>query len=734
MSLDVRHAMTKAIQAQKLSKLSEARYYYDKVLKSFPDHPEACYNKALLELKLGNAHDALDLLKKSIIHKPKSPKFLRTYIVLLIQLSYFTEAKLIIKNTKKMGVFIKDIDLIESSLAQAKAEFVSKKDSHTRDPKLHEYKPILDLFNRDEFKQVLLEANRLLVEYPKSVLLYAVCGASQLALKDYDSSIKFYSKAIEINPNYAEAYNNLGKAHLQKGCLQDAVICFEQAVAKNNAYLEALYNLGYAQRILCDLDSAIKNLSLAIKFDPNNSKAYFELGVAHKQAGNLSEAICSFKKFLTYEPNSAEAYFNLGECHMDSGGFNIAINNFEAVLRISPNQAITHFQLGNCYGFLHKLPEAIYHLKYAIELKPKYVSALTNLGVALKDHGDLDAAIEIFNEILKITPENPDVLFKQSLVFLAKGNFVKGWHQYEKRWEVNAENRSEYIRNHEMMLMKPRWHPGANGKTLLWSEQGIGDVLMFSSIIPEFFDASDELIIQTDNRLIPIFKRSFPKNIKYLSSDLNLNDFDFQVPIGSLPFHFRPSLGSFARSSGPTLKPNMKRRDHFRNYLLGDSDQKIIGVCWLGGTKFDNYYKQRELELSHIAKIFSEQNVILVSLQHGDHQKELDDLEQLHGVKVKTVPNIDYFNDLDGMASLIAACDHVITSDNSLVFLAGGLGVETSVFLPKSPSWRWLQKSQKSYWHSTVNLYWNTAGSKKTHVFQKIKDKILKNMFATSKN
>ena len=109
--------------------------------------------------------------------------------------------------------------------------------------------------------------------------------------------------------------------------------------------------------------------------------------------------------------------------------------------------------------------------------------------------------------------------------------------------------------------------------------------------------------------------------------------------------------------------------------------------------------------MEKFAKIFDGQKVQLVNLQYGDTAQELDLLAKNQGIDVISVKEIDNFMDIDGLASLISACDSVVSTDNSTVFLAGSLGKKTNVLLPFANDWRWGRKLNQSYWHSSLTLY-----------------------------
>ena len=76
-----------------------------------------------------------------------------------------------------------------------------------------------------------------------------------------------------------------------------------------------------------------------------------------------------------------------------------------------------------------------------------------------------------------------------------------------------------------------------------------------------------------------------------------------------------------------------------------------------------------------------------------------------HGVDVLEISNLDIFNDLDSLASLISACDCVVSIDNIIPHLAGALGVDTRLLLPLVADERWGINSNKSYLYDSIKFY-----------------------------
>jgi len=292
-------------------------------------------------------------------------------------------------------------------------------------------------------------------------------------------------------------------------------------------------------------------------------------------------------------------------------------------------------------------------------------------------------------------------------------DFEAGWSLYEWRWK-----RTEAFSN-PLQSSKPLWKPSKKQRVLLWCEQGVGDEVMFASLIPDIYSSSSKLIVLTDKRLIPLFRRSFPDDIDFRPSNevVSETEYDSQISMGSVPLHFRQSIDSFKHSAQGWLSASTVKAKNLRSQLLSDDSETLIGISW-NTTAHHNGAQNRLIPLNQIAQMLHAPKVRLVSLQYGDFVNEVKKLSTDYGIKVAQVTEIDNMNDIDGLAALISACDQIVSIDNITVHLAGALGKETKVFLPYACDWRWGQSSQDSYWYDSVQLYRQIIISDWEHVIK----------------
>ena len=250
------------------------------------------------------------------------------------------------------------------------------------------------------------------------------------------------------------------------------------------------------------------------------------------------------------------------------------------------------------------------------------------------------------------------------------------------------------------------WNGEVEKSILIWKEQGIGDEIMYSSMLPEIKKISKKVIVHCDKRLIPLFKRSFANDIIYESDNQNIkeDDYDYHIPFGSLPRYYRQKLKSFSISSKGFLKNEIKNTLKFKEKLKDNLNVKLIGISW--NTKSNIQMASfRNIDLKYLTTELYNNKVKFVNLQYGDTSEEIHKLKQETGIQVTEIPDLNIKNEIDKLASLVAACDIVVSIDNFTVHLAGSLGIETKVLLPFTMDSRWGLKEKTSHLYDSVTLY-----------------------------
>jgi hypothetical protein len=238
----------------------------------------------------------------------------------------------------------------------------------------------------------------------------------------------------------------------------------------------------------------------------------------------------------------------------------------------------------------------------------------------------------------------------------------------------------------------------------LWAEQGIGDEIMFGALIAEILPHVSRVILQVDERLKGFIRRAYP-GVTLIGRNAvpAESQYDYHLPIGSLARLFRRDRAAFLRGGFPYLSPDARRLQECRD-RLGSKPVFRIGISW-----HSRNGDHRCVELESLARHLSRSNIQLISLQYGDFGGEIAELNGKAGFDLVTDTGIDCRDDIEGLAALICCCDLVISIGNATTHLAGALGVNTWMVLPRFPGWRWLNEGRESLWYRSMRVYRQSA-------------------------
>ena len=114
--------------------------------------------------------------------------------------------------------------------------------------------------------------------------------------------------------------------------------------------------------------------------------------------------------------------------------------------------------------------------------------------------------------------------------------------------------------------------------------------------------------------------------------------------------------------------------------------------------------------------ILSNTNCDFINLQFGKFDEDLEKFKAKYGLNIRSINEIDIYNNIDDIAALINCLDLVIPIQNTTALLSGALGKNTWVMLTFNARWHWLTNEKKSLWYPTTKLFrqekigdWNTV-------------------------
>jgi tetratricopeptide (TPR) repeat protein len=512
-----------------------------------------------------------------------------------------------------------------------------------------------------------------------------------------DEALVFWTQLAESHPASSKAWHDVALARLACGDPSGASAAWIRATSLEPVHAPALKAAAAQLRMQRRWRDADAMYRRAVKALPRDADVRDESAAVLFELGRHDEAEAMVRSALAIDPKAANAHTNLGRMLLRLPGRAAeALAHHDTCLAARPDYAEAHSNRAAALYHLGRIDEAEAACRRALALKPGLAEAHSNLGNVLQRRGDDGGAAASYRAAIAADPALADAHWNLGLALLATARFEDGWREIEWRWQCRD------FPSPDRGMGLPRWPDTAppDRPVLVWGEQGIGDEIVYGSMVPSLAAAGFPIVLECDNRLAPLWRRSCPALTvagrgDHVATIVRERGAHHQIPIASLGARLRRRAGDFPAAPG-FLKADPVRRDGFRA-LLGGGSRPIVGVSWASANDVLGGHKTAPLPAWR--EILTCPDAAFVSLQYGAAAGE--------ATGIATVPDLDPFADLDGLAALIAACNLVITVSNVTAHLAGALGVPTWVLAPAGAGrfWYWQSAGESTPLYPATRIF-----------------------------
>ena len=285
-----------------------------------------------------------------------------------------------------------------------------------------------------------------------------------------DEAIAKYARVIEVAPNLASAYINLGAIYFKQGKVDDAYRTFTKGVENAPADRTLLSNAAAAAQQLGKSDEALKFVDRAldtnkrdaalyalrstvlrslnradealaaqrqaVQLSPDDAKLQFSLGNLLFQAGKKDEAITAYQKSVSLDRAYLRAWYNLGAALFDMGKYDEALQAYRMALepieqafarreKVDPIHARAYENLGAIYLRQKQYPQASDAYQKALRLEPNDTAALYNLAFIDFTTGKLDRAEDEYRKVMAADPTLPLAYLQLGEIAFRRGDTAK---------------------------------------------------------------------------------------------------------------------------------------------------------------------------------------------------------------------------------------------------------------------------------------------------------------------
>ncbi len=232
-------------------------------------------------------------------------------------------------------------------------------------------------------------------------------------LEDFQGAINDNSKAIEINPSFAEAFFNRAECKREIEDDSGAIDDFTKAIEINPRMSQAYNNRGFVKAKLGDFKGAIDDFTKTIEINPRNQNAYLNRGIEKDKLEDFQGAIDDYSKAIEINQNFDKAFFNRAVSKRKIEDYSGAIDDYTKALEIYPRDQNAYNNRGTEKNKLKDFKGAIDDYSKAIKIDPNFATAFFNRAVSKKKIEDFQGAIDDYKKVIEINPK--DQLANQKL-------------------------------------------------------------------------------------------------------------------------------------------------------------------------------------------------------------------------------------------------------------------------------------------------------------------------------
>lgn len=467
-------------------------------------------------------------------------------------------------------------------------------------------------------------------------------------------------------------------------------------------------------------------------------------------------------QLISQQPKNTMLIYLLACMAVEEGQSGMAICLLERIVQLQPKTRDAWSALCISYRREGFRDEATRAIEEALKLDPYDGDALNNLGSLHINEGEPQKAIEALERAVKHAPAHNHARWNLGLAQLEAENWRDGFRNYT--WGLRTGDRMN-----KKYGLAQWWHGQPCESLVVYDEQGVGDSVMFASVLNDLHKSglAKKIIIDCHPRLFGLIKRSFPwatavygtrKEIDKPSEwieqwERENGPIEYKSALPELCVLFRQETQDFNSARDGYIKADPLRVQRYKQLIESLGRKKVILMAHMGGHK-KTRKDARSIALDKWLPLFrAHPDAAFISCEYMDRDADYEKLKNDHGVNVLHLPQVfdaeryQSWLVLDPAGGFVAACktkdnakmlqsklpgstiklEHgsgydlddffaflvalgmhgglVVTVNNSTVHFAGSLGVPCYTLTPSAVAWRYGIDREDMVWYSSVRQF-----------------------------
>ena len=222
---------------------------------------------------------------------------------------------------------------------------------------------------------------------------------------DFEKACEFFKEAISKAPKWREPIENKGILEFSKKEYKSAIRTHKKYMEMGGEEIEVLLTLVEAAFKVEDCNTVLSVTKTINDIDDDFREVWEMRGICQARQGQFNAAITSLNVAIALNPEAKGALNAVGNLCYESENYEKAVEFYESSLEVDKFQAVTLFRHGTALWFLKRWGDAIEYLEIYTRLVPKDPKGWNNLGVVLREKGEIKRAVECYQKALQLDPD-----------------------------------------------------------------------------------------------------------------------------------------------------------------------------------------------------------------------------------------------------------------------------------------------------------------------------------------
>ncbi|MFK8298380.1 tetratricopeptide repeat protein [Capnocytophaga cynodegmi] len=356
---------------------------------------------------------------------------------------------------QQASVILDELEMIEPSNSEVyvqKANLYSKLNQHEKAIDLLKYAlpladDLVDVYSLIAMEYLFIENYQEAKKYFKKCLSEDIedyMSLQQLLfcydiLEENDEAIAFLNAYLDKNPYCEVAWHYLGKQHLVKEELNEALRCFDFAIISDDTFTGAYFEKAKVLEKLENYQKAIENYKITLTLDDASPLVYLHIGRCFEKMNDDVTAEQYYFKAVHEDPQLSKSWLTLAEFYYLRGNHSKALNYINKVLLLEDNNPYYWRRCAEINFCLQDYERTEYAFSQAVEFGDYSLNTLINWTDLLLLNENYVKALSVASDAMRIFPDEITMFYRVSIAFAGVGNISESEHYLKIAFEKGRE-------------------------------------------------------------------------------------------------------------------------------------------------------------------------------------------------------------------------------------------------------------------------------------------------------